>query len=113
MTYKTLLCADSSPNFYVNKEETCLLEDTLRTRGQLFSDYLDGIGVRTNMGFGPDTGTRGQGQDISRTCPGLVQPRSGGELRSGNPQDETPILAGLTEELESVLTGQNRGMSTY
>ena len=25
------------------------------------------------MGFGQKTGTRGQGQDISRTCPGLVQ----------------------------------------
>ena len=27
---------------------------------------------------------------------------SGGELRSGNAQDETPILTDLTEELESV-----------
>ena len=73
MVYKTLLCTDSSRNSCVNKEETCLLEDTLRTRGQLFSDYLGGIGVRTNMGFGPKTGTWGQEQDMSRTCPGLVQ----------------------------------------
>ena len=75
MTYKTLLCTDSSWNSYVNKEETCLLEDTLRTRGLLFSDYLGGIGVRTNMGLGPKTGTWGQEQDMSRTCPGLVQLR--------------------------------------
>ena len=27
------------------------------------------------MVFGPKIGTRGQGQDISRTCPGLVQLR--------------------------------------
>ena len=27
------------------------------------------------MGFGPKAGTRGQGQDISRTCPELVQLR--------------------------------------
>ena len=73
ITYKTLLCTDSSTNSYVDEEETCLPEDTLRTRGQLFSDYLGGIGVRENMGFGQKTGTRGQGQDISRTCPGLVQ----------------------------------------
>ena len=74
MTYKTLLCTDSSQNSYVNKEGTCLLsrEDALRTQGQFFSDYLGGIGVRTNMGFGPKTWTRGQGQDIPRTCPGLV-----------------------------------------
>ena len=36
---------------------------------------------------------------------------SGEEFKSGDPQDETPILTGLTEELESVLTGQNRGIS--
>ena len=42
----------------------------LRTRGQLFSDYLGGIGVRTNMGFGPKTGTWGR--------PGLVQLRRRG-----------------------------------
>ena len=56
----------------MDEEETCLPEDTLRTRGQLFSDYLGGIGVRTNMGFGPKTGTWGQEQDMSRTCPGQV-----------------------------------------
>ena len=37
---------------------------------------------------------------------------SEGESRSDTPQDETPILIGLTEESESVLTGQNRGIST-
>ena len=37
---------------------------------------------------------------------------SGGESRSCDPQDKTPILTGLMEELESVLTGQNRGIGT-
>ena len=36
----------------------------------------------------------------------------GGRSRSGDPQDETPILTGLPEELESVLTGQKRGIGT-
>ena len=90
MTYKTLLCTDSSRNSYVDEEETCLPEDTLRTRGQLFSDYLGGIGVRTNMGFGPKTGTRGQGQDISRTCPGLVQLRGKGTGDRGAPPSRRP-----------------------
>ena len=77
MTYKTLLCTESSRNSYFDKEGTCLLEDTLRTRGQLFSGDLVGIGVRTNMGFGPKTGTRRQRQHTFRTCPGQEVQLSG------------------------------------
>ena len=73
MTYTALLCTDSSRIFYADKEEACLLKDTLRTRGQLFSEYLGGIGVRTNMRFDLKTGTWRQEQDMSRTCPGHVQ----------------------------------------
>ena len=49
--------------------------DTLPDRGQLFIDYFGGVSVRTNMGSGQKAGTRGQGQDVSRTCPGLLQLR--------------------------------------
>ena len=61
LTNETRLCTNSTQNSYVD--------------GTNFSDYLDGIGVRENMSFDPKTGTQGQGQDISRTCPGQVQLR--------------------------------------
>ena len=37
---------------------------------------------------------------------------SGEESRSDDPHSEMPNLAGLTEELESVLTGQRSGIGT-